>query len=63
MINQFQYKEGGLTMKRVQTIEDIAHLIEGLDKNIVVRIQEYIDHQLLYLEDFSSEQEEVNESK
>ncbi|WP_171004902.1 hypothetical protein [Enterococcus hulanensis] len=50
-------------MKRVQTIEDIAHLIEGLDKNIVVRIQEYIDHQLLYLEDFSSEQEEVNESK
>jgi len=63
VINQFQYKEGGLTMKRVQTIEDIAHLIEGLDKNIVVRIQEYIDHQLLYLEDFSSEQEEVNESK
>lgn len=42
-------------MKPVQTLEDIRHLVEESDEEILEQIQKYIDHQLIFLEEEQAE--------
>ena len=42
-------------MKPFETLEDVKHLVENFDEVAIILIQKYIDHQLLFLQDESTE--------